>query len=513
MIPQDLYLCPTLSLTELKVPWILRKRISTTAAGTSWALMKTKKMISTTFRIMIRSTAAKTLQNPKTRRNQTTPTKRHLHSFQRSLRFRGVACTLLCQNNWSLSSVYEKWFSDENKIPEEAIGKSAIQKSEKLTCKVCYETINITNMLSADCGHLFCSGCWKFYISTSIKDGPGCLTLNCPEPGCKSNPGLDMVDLLSSRKDKDKYYGYLYRSYIESNTKRKWCPAPGCDFAIEFESDGSYEVTCDCGYKFCWNCGEESHRPLDCETVAKWIEKNSSEAESTTWILAYTKPCPKCRRAIEKNQGCNRMRCREPCGFEFCWACLEPWSKHGYVMYDCNKFKEEGDSPDERSRKKAKKHLERYTHYYERWDSNDKSRKRALIDLDIARNEHVDLLVKVQEETQAQLKFVIEAWDQIVECRRVLKWSYAYGYYLSLSKSGKVDFFGHLQGQAESALERLHHCAEKEMSEYLSGDCRSEDFKSFRSKLAGLTSVTRNYFENLVTALENDLSEVENRRD
>ncbi|KAK6144642.1 hypothetical protein DH2020_021462 [Rehmannia glutinosa] len=426
---------------------------------------------------------------------------------------RGVACTLLCQNNWSLSSVYEKWFSDENKIPEEPIGKSAIQKSEKLTCKICYETINITNMLSADCGHLFCSGCWKFYISTSIKDGPGCLTLNCPEPGCKSNPGLDMVDLLSSRKDKDKYYRYLYRSYIESNTKRKWCPAPGCDFAIEFDSDGSYEVTCDCGCKFCWNCVEENHRPLDCETVAKWIEKNSSEAESTTWILAYTKPCPKCRRAIEKSQGCNRMRCREPCSFEFCWACLEPWSKHGYVMYDCNKFKEEGDSPDERSRKKAKKHLERYTHYYERWDSNDKSRKRALVDLDIARNEHVDLLVKVQEETQAQLKFVIEAWEQIVECRRVLKWSYAYGYYLSLSKSGKVDFFGHLQGQAESALERLHHCAEKEMSEYLSGDCRSEDFKSFRSKLAGLTSVTRNYFENLVTALENDLSEVENRRD
>ncbi|KAK6144662.1 hypothetical protein DH2020_021482 [Rehmannia glutinosa] len=98
---------------------------------------------------------------------------------------RGVACTLLCQNNWSLSSVYEKWFSDENKIPERShreIGNTEIRET----------------------------------YFTSIKDGPGCLTLNCPEPGCKSNPGLDMVDLLSSRKDKDKYYGYLYRSYIES---------------------------------------------------------------------------------------------------------------------------------------------------------------------------------------------------------------------------------------------------------------------------------------------------------
>ncbi|KAK6144656.1 hypothetical protein DH2020_021476 [Rehmannia glutinosa] len=166
--------------------------------------------------------------------------------------------------------------------------------------------------------------------------------------------------------------------------------------------------------------------------------------------------------------------------------------------------------PKTRSRLKAKKHLERYAHYYERWDSNDKSRKRALVDLHTAKTVHIELLANVQGEAQAQLKFVIEAWDQIVECRRVLKWSYAYGYYLSLNQSGKMEFFGHLQGQAESALERLHHCAEKEMSEYMSGDCRSEDFKGFRSKLAGLTLVTRNYFENLVTALENDLSEVEN---
>ncbi|KAK6144655.1 hypothetical protein DH2020_021475 [Rehmannia glutinosa] len=94
---------------------------------------------------------------------------------------RGVACTLLCQNNWSLSSVYEKWFSDENRIPD-PVGESSLQKSEKLTCKICYETVNITNTLSADCGHLFCSDCWKIYISTSIKYGPGCLTLPEPEP-------------------------------------------------------------------------------------------------------------------------------------------------------------------------------------------------------------------------------------------------------------------------------------------------------------------------------------------
>ncbi|GFP88806.1 probable E3 ubiquitin-protein ligase ari8 [Phtheirospermum japonicum] len=408
---------------------------------------------------------------------------------------RSVACTLLCQSNWVRSSVYDKWFSSDegNRDPQPVNTQNSFSSQ---ICKICCETITTEkNMLSGACGHLFCVDCWRAYITTSIKDGPGCLTLPCLELGCKSHPGLDMVDSLFSGDDKGMYYRHLYRSYVETNPQKiKWCPAPGCDFAIEFDAgcgDGtSYEATCDCGYKMCFNCGEESHSPLDCQTVSKWMEKNNSEAENTAWILAYTKPCPKCRKAIEKNQGCNHMTCRQPCGFQFCWICLGGWFRHDYIH--CNMYRGKGGSPDDVSRTNAKKHLERYTHYYERWDTNDKSRKRALADLNT-------------RATQAELKCVVEAWEQIVECRRVLKWSYAYGYYVSESESGKLDFFGHLLGEAENALERLHHCAEKEMDKYLSAECVSEDFQAFRTKLTDLTSVTKKYFENLVRAWENDL--------
>ncbi|KAG2620625.1 hypothetical protein PVAP13_3NG218533 [Panicum virgatum] len=95
------------------------------------------------------------------------------------------------------------------------------------------------------------------------------------------------------------------------------------------------------------------------------------------------------------------------------------------------------------------------------------------------------------------MKFIIEAWSQIIECRRVLKWTYAYGYYLD--DKVKSEFFEYLQ--AESGLERLHQCAEKDLQAFLpslkpdSNETMTPsvaEFDDFRVKLAGLTSVTRN---------------------
>ena len=51
----------------------------------------------------------------------------------------------------------------------------------------------------------------------------------------------------------------------------------------------------------------------------------------------------------------------------------------------------------------------------------------------------------------SQLKFVIEAMQQIVECRRILKWTYGYGYYaFNTEEDGiKKKFFEFIQADAE----------------------------------------------------------------
>lgn len=43
--------------------------------------------------------------------------------------------------------------------------------------------------------------------------------------------------------------------------------------------------------------------------------------------------------------------------------------------------------------------------------------------------------------------------SQIVECRRVLKWTYAYGYYLAEQEHAKRQFFEYLQGMTFTLAE------------------------------------------------------------
>eukprot|EP00258_Populus_trichocarpa_P008998 XP_002315117.3 probable E3 ubiquitin-protein ligase ARI8 [Populus trichocarpa] len=432
-----------------------------------------------------------------------------------------AASILLRYYNWSVSKVHDEWFADEEKV-RKAVGLLEepvvpFPDGREMTCGICFETYPSDRLLAAACGHPFCNSCWAGYISTAINDGPGCLMLRCPDPSCNAAIGQDMINLLTSDEDSEKHSRYFIRSYIEDNRKTKWCPAPGCDYAVDFiVGSGSYDVTCRCAYSFCWNCTEEAHRPVDCGTVAKWILKNSAESENMNWILANSKPCPKCKRPIEKNQGCMHITCTPPCKFEFCWLCLGAWSDHGERtggFYACNRYetaKQEGVYDEsEKRREMAKNSLERYTHYYERWATNQSSRQKALADLQQMQNVHLEKLSDIQCQPESQLKFIIEAWLQIVECRRVLKWTYAYGYYLPEHEHAKRMFFEYVQGEAESGLERLHQCAEKELQIYLNAEGPSKDFNEFRTKLAGLTSVTRNYFENLVRALENGLSDVD----
>ena len=160
---------------------------------------------------------------------------------------------------------------------------------------------------------------------------------------------------------------------------------------------------------------------------------------------------------------------------------------------------------------KEKESRKKYLHCCDRWEAHGISRRKAVKDLENLKTQQIMKLGDIQQEVASELDFLVEAWKKIIECRQILRWTYACRYLLSENEHGKIELFEFLQGQAESGLEKLHSCAERWVGEFLIADGPLQNFDEFRKKLIGLTSVPRNYFENLVNAMENDLSDVESK--
>lgn len=130
------------------------------------------------------------------------------------------------------------------------------------------------------------------------------------------------------------------------------------------------------------------------------------------------------------------MACR--CGFQFCWMCLadDQDYKHTRDGRPCNKFVE-GDTSREQAVVRA--NLARYAHFFERFKSHETAQQLSTASLP----EVQALMEKFNGELGAHgdLSFLEDATRQVVECRRVLKWSYAHGFFAIAGDERAKDYF------------------------------------------------------------------------
>lgn len=49
------------------------------------------------------------------------------------------------------------------------------------------------------------------------------------------------------------------------------------------------QVTCTCGEKFCFQCGDRWHNPIRCDWMKGWTVKCSMDSSTTSWIASNTK--------------------------------------------------------------------------------------------------------------------------------------------------------------------------------------------------------------------------------
>jgi len=180
------------------------------------------------------------------------------------------------------------------------------------------------------CNHIFHEECLEENFSYIVeKSSLSSHKIKCPFNLCNIMIHESKIKYFLSKNYllKEKYEEYCFRAFVSEQQSVKWCPSPGCKYAIELIGALIRDVKCRCGQTTCFGCNNEAHSPCDCELSKKWKLKMDNESESMNWIIANSKECPKCKNYIERNTGCNCMTCK--CGHKFCYMCYADWSTHG----------------------------------------------------------------------------------------------------------------------------------------------------------------------------------------
>jgi len=191
-----------------------------------------------------------------------------------------------------------------------------------------------------------------------------------------------------------------------------------------------------------------------------WLKKCADDSETANWICANTKECPKCQATIEKNGGCNHMTCRK-CKHEFCWVCLGPWVDHGTSWYNCGRYEDKAGEDARSSQAKSRALLERYLHYYTRYNNHENSAK---LDLEVYKKveNSMQILQKQSEMSWIEVQFLKKAAEILFECRTTLKWTYAFAYYLQ--RNNHTHIFEDNQRDLEMAVEHLSGLIESQFT-------------------------------------------------
>jgi ariadne-1 len=432
---------------------------------------------------------------------------------------RSQAILALLYFQWNLDKLKDCWFEDTEKNLElsgitqsqeskKILDKNKIEINNKI-CLVCYmeESDCEGGFFSLTCKHNFCVDCWVQYLKANVFDHRQVLFTKCQQKDCNLIvPESIFKKFLKDEESLENLKTGIRKNFTDYNSDVKWCPSPGCDAAVRCESKLNKEIDCICGFTFCFKCTKEGHRPCQCDMIQTWDKKNTSESENIKWISANTKQCPNCRKFIEKNQGCNHMTCNKNaggCGHEFCWVCLKDWKSHTA----CNRFNAEEVEEKEKDKKKFKIEYERYIHFFNRYMNHSKALKLATR-MRNAIEYPIHSLVNFKNIIMSELNFLREAVESVIKSRRLLKYSYVFGFYLK-KKCKEGSLFEHIQSKLETNVDKLHELLENQsLSSILTlSDFEefNEEFKNYRNRIIDLFTATNTFTGNFLIEIENKM--------
>lgn len=411
---------------------------------------------------------------------------------------------LLIYFHWDQDRLMEAYLTD----PEATCAQAGIPYLPKEPppqgdCLICFRTGVETYTMH--CGHgPYCKECWKDHIALVANNriGSEVLSITCIDPRCTLVLSYHRMEVLATPRDFKRYCYFLLRDYIEHHSELQGCPKESChQYALlvgPTSKINCVEIQCKCKATFCFHCQRGCHRPISCEMLDTWVNKYQDDEENNRVLNAISKQCPHCGIATERIDGCNHMVCSVEiggCGKGWCWMCRGDWELHGGHTggyYSCNRYEATAALIQEDLKaQELKLELERYGHYYNRYNDHEVGEKALPTVLKVAEGKALEYLTATGESGS----FWVDAAYLLADCRRFMKFSYVYGYFLRDKSIGK-GFFEYVQGNAEGVTERLS------MLFYNTSHMRI----TVSSKmLMNHMFIARNYIHNLKGAIENHL--------
>lgn len=239
-----------------------------------------------------------------------------------------MARALLLKNEWNSDLAIRKFSEDYDYISKTfgfEIGANPVPEgTDDILCPVCFCDYPPNEFIfMPDCGHGLCNYCFPGYLQSKVGDGVESVLSVCPDAKCNMIVPERLFQQLCEPASYNRYKEFLSKSFVDLSKQAKWCPGRDCSMAVEYKAALTVDVTCSsCSKAFCFSCTKDAHMPMSCDGLTTWTDRISAGDDDTAnWLKVNTKPCPKCKRPIQKNSGCMHMTCSQ-CRHEFCWLCM-----------------------------------------------------------------------------------------------------------------------------------------------------------------------------------------------
>jgi IBR domain, a half RING-finger domain len=230
-------------------------------------------------------------------------------------------------------------------------------------CLICLDHLPVNDAAYFQlngCAHRVCSECWVDYVRSVAASGHSA-TISCPAHKCTSSIDLTDIphilfgnDAATSSEEAQSLFCTVALNECQDFCIRKksgrYCSSLACDRILLPAMEEKHErgwniIICSCGATQCADCPRDfgAHPGVTCSQHAKIMEdiesgRADAEYQSYQFVMKYSRPCPRCGSAIERNGGCNHIMCSK-CTYYFCWQCGGPGSEcMSYLCKNSVKF-------------------------------------------------------------------------------------------------------------------------------------------------------------------------------